>query len=89
MGSISGYDGDMENLITYTDVKTMPGGVYFVAKRRTEGHINTVGETIICPDVEINLGKQYNCISLWHHGILIFLEQETVMMVLQEFLQHP
>ncbi len=33
MDSISGYEGNMETLITYSDVKSLPGGVYFAARK--------------------------------------------------------
>ncbi len=58
MEAISGYEGgDMETLITYSDVQSLPGGVFFVAKRASGGNMNTVPQVIVCPNVEINLGK--------------------------------
>ncbi len=36
MDAISGYEGgNMETLITYSDVKSLPGGVYFAAAKRS------------------------------------------------------
>ncbi len=55
MASSDGYDGEMETMLTYTDVTSLPGGVYFAG-------IQNSGEVIAGNDITfsktlINIGK--------------------------------
>ncbi len=56
MNAVNGYDGNMETLITYAKVDSLPGGVYFAGIRdnRVDIHANEILTFIKTP---INIGK--------------------------------
>ncbi len=57
MASSNGYDGEMETMLTFTDVNSLPGGVYFAGIRT--GNFGPVysGEDITYDKTLINKGK--------------------------------
>ncbi len=58
MEAADGYDGDMETLITYMDVSTLPGGVYFAGINNNVGYMQ---DTVLTYTTTlINIGNGFN-----------------------------
>ncbi len=58
MESVEGYEGNMETLMTYLDVNSLPGGVYFAGIRAIGGggYVNSPVD-IIYSKALINIGE--------------------------------
>ncbi len=66
MESVEGYDGNMETLMTYLDVNSLPGGVYFAGIRTIDDdddHFVTAPVDISYDKILINIGK--NPTTFW------------------------
>ncbi len=55
MDKVEGYEGDMETMLTYVDVNSLPGEVHFAAIRN-DGNIAAVND-VTFSSTTINIGR--------------------------------